>query len=71
MGENPLKSRPYRLRGDSLEVSLRDFSYSRIYHREISANDERKVGDLLSDLENKGVPISKALSKKKVPQDDW
>ena len=38
------------MRGDSLEVSLRDFSYSRIYHREISANDERKVGDLLSDL---------------------
>jgi len=50
-----LKNDPNKVRGDTLEVRLRDITLVTYYRAIVHINDKKKMAKLIQDLNDKGV----------------
>jgi len=58
-------------KGMSVEIKLRDETYQPIYKAEARSDKLKELAKIIMDLEDRGVPFSKAVQKSLVMRDDF
>ena len=71
MYSNPQKFVQFARSGDTLEVIVRDDSFTKIFSREVSVSDRKGLKRLLKDLRAKGVDLVNIIKKEFTDSSDW